>query len=81
MTVIDGASNSPTRIYTGGADPYAVAVNPMTNRIYVANLGGTVSVIDGGPSNSLLANVTVGAVSLRACRQSGKQHDLRQQLW
>ena len=65
VTVIDGASNSATGIYTGGGDPYAVAVNAETNRIYVANLGDSVSVIDGA-SDTLITNVTVGVYPVRA---------------
>src|SRR5262245_10316135 len=30
-----------------GIQPQAVAVNPVTNKIYVANAGGTAAVIDG----------------------------------
>ncbi len=44
IAVIDGATNSAAGIYTGGGDPYAVAVNAETNMIYVANLGDSVSV-------------------------------------
>ena len=46
-----------------GTSPNAVAVNPTTNRIYVANTGdqpATVSVIDGA-TNSVIATVPVGA--------------------
>jgi hypothetical protein len=33
-----------------GSAPYAVAVNPVTNKVYVANISsGTVTVIDGPP--------------------------------
>lgn len=43
-----------------GADPRAVAVNPATNRIYVANeTSGDVTVIDGA-TNLALATVKVG---------------------
>ena len=52
-----------------GYYPYGVAVNSVTNRIYVANQcgsdptcasDGTVSVIDGA-SNTVIATVTVGS--------------------
>ena len=68
VTVIDGATNNPTTV-TVGYYPSTVAVNPVTNRIYVANQcgsdtncagDGTVTVIDGS-SNSVLATVTVGS--------------------
>jgi YVTN family beta-propeller protein len=43
-----------------GFAPWAVAVNPRTNRIYTANEGSNdVSVIDGG-TNTVVATVPVG---------------------
>jgi YVTN family beta-propeller protein len=43
-----------------GIDPLGVAVNPITNRIYVGNYGGsTVSVIDGG-TNHVVTSIGVG---------------------
>ena len=50
-----------------GSFPHGVAVNPVTNRVYVTNSGGqasgypgnTVSVIDGA-TNTVLTTVTVG---------------------
>ena len=36
VTVIDGATNTTTTV-VAGTDPLAVAVNPVTNKIYVAN--------------------------------------------
>ncbi len=47
VTVIDGATLS-THTVTVGVFPYSVAVNPVTNQIYVSDEGdGTVTVIDG----------------------------------
>ena len=47
VTVIDGATNATTSVPVGTA-PQAVAVNPVTNKIYVANYhSGNVTVIDG----------------------------------
>ena len=38
VTVIDGATNATTTVADRNAyEPYAVAVNPVTNKIYVAN--------------------------------------------
>ena len=50
VTVINGAANSTTTIIDPQANtPEAVAVNAMTNRIYVTNvISGNLSVIDGG---------------------------------
>src|SRR5438876_8321881 len=43
-----------------GAEPYAVAVNPVTNKIYVANTGSdSVSVIDGN-TNTVTSTIPVG---------------------
>jgi hypothetical protein len=36
VTVIDGATNATTTVGAGSA-PFSVAVNPVTNKIYVAN--------------------------------------------
>lgn len=56
VTVIDGATNSTTTVTDPNAfDPVGVAVNTITNKIYVANLGnfpsgpnhGNLTVIDG----------------------------------
>ena len=37
VSVIDGASNTVVATVAVGSCPYGVAVNPNTNRIYVAN--------------------------------------------
>ena len=59
MTVIDGTNNS-TATVTAGTSPQAVAVNPVTNKIYVANLSSNnVTVIDG--SSNTTASVTAGS--------------------
>jgi DNA-binding beta-propeller fold protein YncE len=55
VTVIDGLTNTTTTLQDSNAKfPYAVAVNPITNKIYVASfdhaagsLGTVLSVIDG----------------------------------
>ena len=49
-----------TTTISAGTSPYAVAVNPVTNKIYVANYNSnTVTVIDGA-TNSTTATVSVG---------------------
>jgi YVTN family beta-propeller protein len=73
ITVIDGASNKTTTIAaaTGVGAPSHIAVNPVTNKIYVTNGGrvnvdgsfddqGSVTVIDGA-SNKTKVTVKVGA--------------------
>ena len=51
VVVIDGRTDTVRTTIEVGRDPFALALNPVTNRIYVANAGngifGTVSVIDG----------------------------------
>jgi YVTN family beta-propeller protein len=49
VTVFDGATNTATDIIDPNADgPVGIAVNPTTNKIYVANArSGNVTVIDG----------------------------------
>jgi DNA-binding beta-propeller fold protein YncE len=52
VTVIDGRTNSLTTIINpSGTNPEAVAVNPLTDEIYVANtMSGNLTIIDGGGS-------------------------------
>jgi YVTN family beta-propeller protein len=58
VTVIDGRDNSTTTV-AAGSGPYAVAVNPVTSKIYVANYDGdNVTVIDGGDNST--ATVAAG---------------------
>ena len=55
--MIDGATNATITVATG-ANPIAVAVNPVTNKVYVANNGSAnVTVIDGATN----ATTTVAA--------------------
>ncbi len=59
VTVIDGATNATTTLPVGSS-PFSVAVNPVTNKIYVANEGGnTVTVIDGATNTT--TSVTAGS--------------------
>jgi DNA-binding beta-propeller fold protein YncE len=69
VTVMDGSSLQTSSVTVGFA-PYAIAVNPVTNQIYVVNYcgndascaptsPGTVTVIDGS-TFSIVATVTVG---------------------
>jgi len=59
VTVINGASSATTTINAGSA-PFALAVNPVTNRIYVANYGGSSITVINGANN---ATTTVSAGS------------------
>jgi YVTN family beta-propeller protein len=52
VTVIDGATNSTAKV-AAGSNPYAVAVNPVTNMVYVANwTSNNVTVIDGATNTT-----------------------------
>ena len=77
MTVIDGATNTTTAVAAGDF-PDAVAVNPVTNKIYVANQSSNdVTVIDG--ATNATTTVTVGSYSRCRCGEPGHQQDLRRQ--
>jgi DNA-binding beta-propeller fold protein YncE len=63
VTVINGATNAVTTVINPNASlPGPVAINPTTNRIYVLNGGGNVTVIDGGatPTSHLLSVLLAG---------------------
>jgi YVTN family beta-propeller protein len=54
VNVIDGATNDRTTV-AAGTSPVAVAVNSVTNKVYVANFGSdNVTVIDGGTYDTTL---------------------------
>ncbi|MBK6588935.1 MAG: hypothetical protein IPG22_11625 [Acidobacteria bacterium] len=56
LTVIDGTNNSTTTVAVGSGSE-AIAVNPITNKVYVANIGtSNVSIITPAPSNSIPLN-------------------------
>ena len=58
VTVIDGSNNSTTTVATG-TFPLAVAVNPVTNKIYVANRNSNNVTVISGDDNST-ATVAAG---------------------
>jgi hypothetical protein len=59
ITVIDGATNSTTTLTNPGVKfPYAVAVNPITNKIYVASFSDAVG------SSSTILTVIDGATNV-----------------
>ena len=64
ISVISGATNTVTATIAAGSDPDAIAVNPNTNTIYVANggefgNGATVSLINGD-DNTVTTTVPIG---------------------
>ena len=71
VTVINGATNS-TATVTVGNQPSAVAVNPVTNKAYVANYAdNTVSVIDGS-NNTTLIGVGTNPIALAINSRTNK---------
>jgi YVTN family beta-propeller protein len=55
VAVIDGSTNSQVHTIGVGSNPGPIAVNPITNRIYVGN-SDSISVIDG-QTNALIAGI------------------------
>ena len=47
VTVIDGATNGTLELTYALVDPGAVAVNPLTNKVYISDESGMVVIIDG----------------------------------
>jgi YVTN family beta-propeller protein len=48
--------------------PFSIAVNPNTNKVYVTNSGSnTVSVIDGTNNKVITNNVSVGLAVFHSC--------------
>ena len=59
--MIDGSTNEVTSTISVGTNPYAVAVNPSTNTVYVTNADdNTVSVINGS-TNAVTSTISVGS--------------------
>ena len=67
VSAIDGATEKVTTILTG-TGPRWLAVNPVTNRAYVANQDGTVTVIDGASDKATSipvgSNLSLGQVAV-----------------
>jgi YVTN family beta-propeller protein len=49
VTMIDGATGSTTTVMVEGNYPYALAADPASNRVYVANLASNRVSVIGGP--------------------------------
>ena len=64
VTVIDWATTTTTTNLNGVSGP--IAINPVTNKIYVGNGDGTVTVIDGA-TNSNITTVYLGTCSGLGC--------------
>jgi YVTN family beta-propeller protein len=59
MSVIDGATNTVIDTVAVPPSPLDVAVNPITNRIYVTGFSSQMAVIDGA-TNTVLSSIEVG---------------------
>ena len=58
FATVSAVGQTVTATLNAGSYPYGVAVNPVTNQIYVANVGGnTVTVIDGATNATTTVNV------------------------
>ena len=67
VVVIDGSTNTRVDSIFTGNSPGAVAVNPVTNRVYVANYGDrNVAVVDGATrtTNTINAGSNPNAVAV-----------------
>jgi DNA-binding beta-propeller fold protein YncE len=52
ITVIDGATNSITNLVDANANsPHAVAINPVSNKVYIANANSVVTELDGATNS------------------------------
>jgi len=58
VTVIDGATNTTSTILVGPTGGETVAVNSVTNKIYVALANDTVTVIDGATNTTITTLAT-----------------------
>jgi YVTN family beta-propeller protein len=59
VEAINGQTYQRSRNIMTGLDPEGIAVNPGTGTVYVANVGGTVSVINGS-TNKITATIHLG---------------------
>ena len=68
VVVIDGRTDTVTTTIPGGKNPFALALNPVTNRIYVANeangSNATVNVIDGSNDTLVGSPIRLGNILL-----------------
>jgi YVTN family beta-propeller protein len=64
MNIIDGATLSVTTITIGQGPPTAMAVNPVTSKIYVADSDNTVAVVDGATLSILTVPVGQGPAAM-----------------
>lgn len=59
VTVLDDRGRLLTSVPVGH-QPVSIAVNPVTNRVYVANSGGSTATVIDGATDKPIANVPVG---------------------
>ena len=61
VTVIYGATNTIVATYGTAINPIAIAVNPTTNMLYVANATSQTLTVINGATGALVANPSLGA--------------------
>lgn len=61
LTVVDSALGAARNLFSGSS-PWAFAVNPLTGRTYVSNLGGSVSEIADQDVQPIPLTVSIGAL-------------------
>jgi YVTN family beta-propeller protein len=64
LAVLCFAPGISAQTITAGSVPSAMAINPVTNTIYVANAGGTVTVIDGATNSTITVPAGSGPDSI-----------------
>ena len=62
MAVIDGATGTVTKTVPLATHPSAIAVNPKTNQIYVANQRTASVLVLDGKTNAIIATVKAGTI-------------------
>src|SRR5260370_36032176 len=79
VTVIDGATNATKTVTDVSAiKPVAVAVNPVTNKIYVTNelsIGNNVTVIDGATNTPTMPPVAAGGDPAGVAGEPGREEN------
>ncbi|TEU17475.1 MAG: DUF11 domain-containing protein [Anaerolineales bacterium] len=61
LSVVDGLQGRVLTVITGLKRPRGVAVNPITNRVYVTDTGADSLVVIDGTNNELLVSLPVGS--------------------
>ena len=60
VSVVDGETYVILKMVTVGNSPTGLDINPVTNRIYVANKDSNTTTVIDGKSNNVVTNIPVG---------------------